>query len=372
MRHLRPTSATAATTAAAALLLAGATSAAADPPPGIPPAHAASSPQTVVDGLAGPLSFDVTPDGTVYVGQAFAGLVTRVSRTGERTDLVATEGAGVGAVSYSRGTLTWAERTDEDFVVTSAVLVRRAADGSEQTVDVLAYEAGANPDQGNTYGIQGLSEECAASLPPEVAPFLLPYTGQVDSNPYASVTVGGTTYVADAGANAVLAVSADGEVSTAAVLPPVPIEITAGFAESFGLDACVVGLEYWAEPVPTDVEVGRHGVLYVSSLPGGPEDGSLGANGGVFTVDPRTGDVDLVHRGFLGATDLAVAPDGTVYVTELFGGRLSAITRTGEVRTVAELTEPAAVEWQRGRLYVATGAFGDGSIVTMMPARPAS
>ena len=53
--------------------------------------------------------------------------------------------------------------------------------------------------------------------------------------------------------------------------------------------ACVVGEEYAFEPVPTDVEFGPDGWLYVSSLPGGPEDASLGARGAVFRVNPWTG-----------------------------------------------------------------------------------
>lgn len=46
-----------------------------------------------------------------------------------------------------------------------------------------------------------------------------------------------------------------------------------------GLDPCFVGRTYWFEPVPTDIEVGRGGQLYVPSLLGGPEGDELGARG---------------------------------------------------------------------------------------------
>lgn len=338
-----------------------------------PAAPPPQEPTVAVDGLFTPLSFDVTPRGDLYVAQAFAGVLTHVTKEGEQHVVaVAAEGSSVGAVSVSGGTVTWAERADEDFVVTGSLLHRLAADGTMTTVDILAYEVAANPDSVNTYGIQGLTDECVAAIPEEVAPFVLPYSGLPDSNPYGSVTVGTTTYVADAGANAVLAVSADGVISTVAVLPAVPITVTGAAAEGLGLPDCAVGLEYWAEPVPTDVEVGRDGWLYVTSLPGGPEDDSLGANGAVYRVDPATGAVELVARGFLGATNLAVAPNGTIYVTELFGGRVSAISRTGEIVTVAELVMPAAVEWQKGRLYVSTGALdfeNGGAVVSFIPSR---
>lgn len=335
-------------------------------------AHAPAAPPTpeptvVVDGLTTPLSFDVTARGDLYVAQSFAGLLTHVTKAGEQHLVAAAEpGSSVGAVSVSGGTVTWAERAAEGFEVTGSLLHRKAADGTVTTADILAFETAENPDQVNTYGIQGLSEACAAALPP----FLLPYTGLPDSNPYGSVTAGGTTYVADAGANAVLAVSSDGEVTSVAVLPPTAITITADAAQGLGLPECVTDLEYWAEPVPTDVEVGRDGMLYVSSLPGGPEDDTLGANGAVYRVDPADGEVELVARGFLGATNLAVAANGTIYVTELFGGRLTAVSRDGTTTsTVAELDSPAAVEWAKGRLYVATQVFDDGTIVTLVPRR---
>jgi hypothetical protein len=73
------------------------------------------------------------------------------------------------------------------------------------------------------------------------------------------------------------------------------------------LAACV-GATFTGEPVPTDVERGPDGSLYVSSLPGFPEAPGTGA---VFRVDPRTGDVEKLYDGFSGAVDLAVDADGT-------------------------------------------------------------
>ena len=79
-----------------------------------------------------------------------------------------------------------------------------------------------------------------------------------------------------------------GRIKTIAVLPPRPEVISQEQAESFGFPACTFGKTFNFEPVPTDVEVGRNGEPYVSSLPGGPEDASLGARGGVFRVNPWT------------------------------------------------------------------------------------
>ena len=95
--------------------------------------------------------------------------------------------------------------------------------------------------------------------------------------------------------------------------------------------------------MPTDVEV-HDGLLYVTTLPGGPEDPSLGARGKVYTVDPATGDVTQIGKGFAGATDLAVSPQGKVYVTELFGGQVSTI-KNGVAKKVFSVEQPAAIEW---------------------------
>ena len=72
-----------------------------------------------------------------------------------------------------------------------------------------------------------------------------------------------------------------------------PTTITREAARQFGLPTCTIGKTYAFEAVPTDVELGPDGMLYVSVLPGGPEDPSLGARGAIYRVSPATG---AVHR----------------------------------------------------------------------------
>lgn len=363
MRHASRTSLLALTTAAALAAGTGAAVARPSSPPAPPPAD----PVTLADGLVTPLSFDVAAPGELYVGQAFMGALTHVAKDGTRHDLV-TGAPEVAAVSVRKGVVTWAEsiHEEETFQPVSAVLKRLFPDGTTTEVDLLAHEDMTNADGEITYGILGLTPECLTTLPP----FLHPYTGGVDSHPYGSVSVAGGTYVADAGANAVFWVSDGGDVSTVAVLPPTVVGLDADMVAAVGLDPCVSDGEAWLESVPTDVELGRDGHLYVSTLPGGPEDGSLGANGSVYRVDPVSGDVAMVASGFAGATNLAVAPNGTIYVAEMFGGKVSAISRDGTVSTVLEIAEPAAVEYYAGRLYVSAGVFTmPGTVVRLMSFR---
>jgi len=157
-----------------------------------------------------------------------------------------------------------------------------------------------------------------------------------------------------------------GSISTVAVLPAVPLVVTADAAEMNGLPDCTVGETYYFEPVPTDVELGPDGLLYVSLLPGGPEDPSLGARGRVVTVNPHNGNIRTIAKGFAGATNLAVSGRGTVYVAELFGGQVSRVEDGGPV-PVAELPFPAGLEWRHQQLYVSYDVFGPGAIATIAP-----
>jgi hypothetical protein len=175
-------------------------------------------------------------------------------------------------------------------------------------------------------------------------------------------------YVADAAANAILSVRTDRRSSkpkVVAVLPAVGTTATAELLD--GLPQCAVGHTYWFESVPTDVEQGADGWLYVTSLPGGPEDASIGARGSVFKVNPYSGQVRQVAKGFVGAVNLALGPDGTIAVAELFGGdggtgQVTLVRPGSSKRTVLPLTGPGAVEWVTSRrsskLYVTTDAFG--------------
>jgi hypothetical protein len=314
--------------------------------------------EPIATGLVGPLQLAVDGD-DVYVAQAFAGLVTKLAGDGSRTDFPV---PGLSGLEVDGRRVLYSTRDGEPGAEpASAVFGKLNSDGSTTVIaDILAYERAANPDQGNVYGVESISDDCAALWP--VATVGPPqYPGQIDSNPYGIAAGDGGTYIADAGGNAILEVSRRGKVRTVAVLPPQPAVITAEAAAANGLPGCAVGLTYNFEPVPTDVEVGRGGVLYVTLLPGGPEDPSLGARGSVVRINPRSGSVKPIASGLLGAANLAIGKGGTIYVAELFGGRIMRIGSGGN-ETVAELPLPAGLEYADGKLYVSYDALpGDGA-----------
>ena len=141
-------------------------------------------------------------------------------------------------------------------------------------VDTLAYERANNPDAKITYGFTNPGD-CA--LEPN-------NRGLIDSHAYSVAAYGKKFVVADAGANALWLIDRKGNISTIGVLPRHPLRVTTAIAASMGLPDCAVDKTYAFEAVPTDVEVGKDGWLYVSTLPGGPEDPSLGARGRVYRV----------------------------------------------------------------------------------------
>lgn len=314
------------------------------------------------DGLAGPLAIDLVHGGrTALVAQSDSGTASLVGSDGKVRDVFSEPGLdGIAAGPF--GVVVYSVRDGDETGFTSSLLKVRFPWGATRTLaDLGAYETAHNPDSVNTYGVQGLSDECAAQWPTdEIGP--PSYPGQVDSNPYKlAVTIFGV-YVADAGANAIWFVDWAGHIRTVGVLPPQPLVIPDD-PSSTGVPECAAGKVYNFEPVPTDVEVTPRG-MFVSLLPGGPEGPELGARGSVVRLNPWTGRSNVVATGFAGATDLAVSPRGDIYVAELFGNNVSKVTRHG-TETVAELPMPAAVAWGAGRLVVAYNVFDVGKLATI-------
>lgn len=320
-------------------------------------AVAASGPTVVVSGLTGPLQIAVGSDGTIYADNDFAGTLTAY-RDGTARLLASEPSELAGVDARGRGTVVYTTTVGDRNGTTAAALKRVLPNGHVRTLaDIYGWERDHNPDAVNSYGVQGLSPECAAAIPPGAG--LLPYTGLVDSHAYSVATVPGGWVVGDAAGNDLVKVSASGRRSTLAVLPPVATVITQDVLDQNGvtdptLAACLLGKTFNSEPVPTDVELGPDGMLYVSGLSGGI------APGAVYRVNPTTGAVTRIGFGFAGATNLAVAPDGSIYVAELFGGAISKLVDGGP-QPVAQVDSPASVEWANGKLYASIDVFLPGA-----------
>lgn len=323
----------------------------------------------LIGGLVGPLGLAVGQDGTVYVTEAFAGRLTAIHKNGSTEVLLDAPGTEIaGVAAKGKGTLVYTQtifdgEAGEEAPPIDAAIGRLRPNGkTKMLASTQDYEAMANPDSVNTYGLGDMSgaadaDSCFANWPVE---FVGPpsYNGIVESHPYAVATVPGGFVIADAAANAIVKVKPNGRMSTVAVLPPIPQLITAELvAELPGdLSGCVGGY-YNGEPVPTDIEVGPDGYYYVSTLPGGPEAPGAGA---VWKINPSNGAMTMVADGLTTPVDIAVAADGTIWVAELFGFQISTISN-GVVTPHSFAPLPGAIEiGPDGTIFAVINALPDG------------
>lgn len=318
------------------------------------PAQAAVE-ETVTGGLITPLSLAVSEDGTVYVSQNFAGRLTKVTPAGQKSRVYTDEaGSEVGAVSATGEDVTFAT-TGGTHKRPTADLWQISGEGDPvRLANLYRFEKLNNPDAGRTYGLRA-GERCLSKVPG----FIRPYTGIVESHPYATALGDGVTYVADAAGNSILAVT-DAGVSALATLPPTKVKVTRKMKREFDLHKCVIGKTYRAEGVPTDVELGPDGNLYVTSLPGVPGEGLR--KGRIYKIVPADGTLTKAAGGLVSPVGLAISPTGTAYISQLFASTILEVPFGGEPTVFAEVPFPGDVEFRNGRVYATeTDLMNDGS-----------
>lgn len=323
----------------------------------IPAANAAApKPKILTRHLVAPLSLAV--DGRqVLVTQNFAGSLDLL-RPGRspKTLYRSTTGNEVGGVSVRKGHIVFTETASDAEGNPSHSWVKKLTKKGKvkRIASVRAYENAHNPDGDITYGFTDLDEACAAQWPvDQFGP--VTYTGIRDSHPYATYQTKKTVYVADAGMNAVLAIT-KGRIRTVAVTPAVEVQITQDIATAMGAPDCVVGHTYYGESVPTDVQRGRDGRLYVTT-----EGGGLGEQmplGSVYRINPRTGASSQVVGQLMAPTGVAVTPRGDLLVAQLFGNQISLIKKgTTKVKPFAMVGLPGAVEVSGRHVYATTNVL---------------
>ena len=187
-----------------------------------------------------------------------------------------------------------------------------------------------------------------------------------DSNPNGVLARAARRYVVDAGGNDLLKVGPTGRIKVLAVFPTRLVPAPPGIPD--------LPPELPMDAVPTNVAEGPDRDLYVSQLTGFPFPVG-GAN--IYRVDRRGGEPEVYASGFTNVTDLAFAPDGSLYVVEIATngllsgdttGALKRVNPDGSVDTVVSegLTEPYGVAVSRkGHVYVTNfgTSAGDGEVV---------
>jgi hypothetical protein len=344
-----------------------------------PATQAAPAPQpaaqkVLAKGLVAPLHVSVGYDRSVLVSEEFAGRLVRIAKNGARSVVYENAAWDVAGSDRQRGTIFFAASQGAgpmDPRPLAGHIHSIDSNGKHRMFgDLAALEKKENADGGIQYGFRNLPAACAAQLPKDVP---VSYKGDVDSHPYGIEVAGTKVYVADAGANSIVSVNVkSGKTKTVAVLPARPHRVTAAQAAALQMPACIVGHTYRFESVPTDVTVGPDGWLYVSSLPGGPEDPALGPRGAVFRVNPDTGQVRLFADRVMSPTGIETDADGNVYVASLFGkGVLRIDDDDRKQRVLLPAALAADVDLRGDTLYATVNALPepkkapDGRVVSM-------
>lgn len=293
---------------------------AATPPP-LPPGVT-----VLAGGLVNPAHLTFGPKGSLIVADMGTGSITRIStRTG--TTSVVASGLGLTAgVDVDRRGRIFATSTlgNPETEVAPARLVQINHHGSATVrADLLAWELAHNPDG---------QSQASDSV----------------SNPYAVLALPNRVIVADAAANDLVEVRADGHLRTLTVFPNVTDGECATRPENdpgaFGCDA-----------VPTDVEMGPDGYLYVSGLGGFAE-------GHIYRVNARTGKIVRTWGGLPPLTGLAVANDGTIYAASFLSDTVLRI-HCGDVTTASV---PAPTDVALGHGMIAVSSFA-GAVFRLDP-----
>ena len=319
---------------------------AAAPAPAAPAVgRAAPAPVKVISGgLDDPYGIQVRGD-YGYVAENVSGEVTRVSYDGRQKrlfgDVAGVSGVGVGN-RYVYAVLGGGDETGQAppaaFDPTTVLRYDPRTGKVREIANLLDYELKRNPD--------GQVQFDADHQPYDTL-----------SNPFAMHRSRYGLFVADGGGNDVLRVDPhSGKVHTFFVPPTitsVPECREAGAQANPGTVGC--------DSVPTGLDTAR-GSVYVSTL-GSERPGA----GRVYQVNPRSGKVQHTWRGLTAPTGVAVAPNGTVYVSSVLAGagpgdpttfgRITRIAPDGK-RTEAQVTMPIGLEYTRGRLFASSYSVG--------------
>jgi sugar lactone lactonase YvrE len=186
-----------------------------------------------------------------------------------------------------------------------------------------------------------------------------PGGGPVDSNPFGLLAEPGGRLIADAGANALLGLKANGDISTIATFP--------SRAQGRATDS-----------VPTSVAVGPDGAYYVGELTGVP---FVAGAANIYRVVPGQAPT-VAWSGFTTVIDIAFDGDGNLYVLEhstgslgppffQLPGRLLQVAADGTRTTIVSgLSRPGSVAiGPDGALYISnrSTSIGTGEVLRIEP-----
>lgn len=293
--------------------------------------------QVVATGLNNPRGLDFAPNGALYIAEAgtggagpivqgaegplqfgLSGSITRVFKGAQErivTGLPSLANAqGMGALGPSNVVF--------DQLGHAAVTIGLALNPSVRENVLRAAGGGAMGT------VQQMNQNGQMKLIADIAGFELlndPDGNGPDSNPNGvTQDKGGVVYVADAGANALLKVSAKGVVSVVAIFPNRIV------ATPPALPQPPFPPQLPMQAVPTNVVIGPDGALYVSQLTGFP---FPPGEAKIYRIVPNAAP-QVYAEGFTNIIDLEFDAAGNLYVLEIDRNSLLAPSPTGRLARV--------------------------------------
>ena len=329
----------------------------------------AQSVDVVASGLNNPRGLAFAPNGDLYVVEAGTGGTEgcHIGPTGPRC--FGLTGAII-RIDLRRGTTDVVVDGLPSLAAPSGASATGAHDLGFQGMGNLYFTVGfaGHPDlRGSAIGGSAASMAQVARLLPNGSVRLTADLGSYevindpdadgpDSNPYGILVLPGRRIVADAGANAVLELSANGDIRTLAVFPESQLP--------GGRDA-----------VPTGLALGPDGAYYVGQLTGAPFAVGLAK---VYRVPPEGGEPEIYAEQFTNIIDIEFGPDGSLYVLQIArpvpnfgGGALIRVAPDGTRTQIAvPLFAPGGLAVAKdGTIYVTNRSTspGGGEVLRIRP-----
>lgn len=277
------------------------------------------------DRMAGPFEFSApvydiaaTPDGSLLVGiNNGENRSVQLIKNGEITTLAEidseTDIQGVAAIGAGNAFVT----TGGGDLAQHGELYRVSKGNSRMVADLAAFERQNDPDAYE--GLQWKNQLCEA---------VDGFSAGPQNNPYNVVAqTGSTALVADAAGNTILSAKTNGSIDWKAIFTP-PVDENGDWIVRWTTESETgEAISCYVQPVPTSIALGPDGYMYVGELTGAvsEEDGlpiglsrvwKIPADANNVVCSEDSGPCEVLIDGLTSVIDLAIGPDGLLYVVE--------------------------------------------------------